>query len=79
MLTLGERGARTHSKGRAGKILFSAGTKHELISSLDKITEALQQLYPDVGSTSWGFYGKKTVKENVCLDDVKTEMDLLYK
>ena len=77
-LTLGERGARTHSKGRAGKILFSAGTKHELISSLDKITEALQQLYPDVGSTSWGFYGKKTVKENVCLDDVKTEMDLPF-
>ena len=78
-LTPGERGARTHSKGRAGKILFSAGTKHELISTFHKIIDILQQLYPDVSCTSWGFHGKKTVKENVCLDDVKTEMDLAYK
>ena len=81
-LTPGERGARLHTNCSKGKILFSAGTKYELTSSLYKITDILPQLNPDVSFTSWQFYGQTTVIDNVRLNDaimdLETEMDLPY-
>ena len=82
-LTIGERGARLHANCSKGKILFSAGTKYELTSSLYKIIAVLHQLKPDVLSTSWQFYGQPAVREYVCLKKVKSEiadnMKLPYK
>ena len=60
LLTLGERGARTHSEGTVGVIFFSAGTNYELTSSFAKIIGILRHLNIHIKSTSWRYCGKTT-------------------